>query len=612
MYILGISAFYHDSAACLLKDGEIIAAAQEERFTRKKHDAGFPRHAIQYCLKEAGIAASQIDNVVYYEKPFVKFERLLETYLAFAPKGFISFSKAMPVWIKDKLFQKSALIKDLKLTLDVDVNWRERLLFSEHHLSHAASAYYPSPFESAAVLTLDGVGEWTTTSLAVGKGRDLKVVKEIHFPHSLGLLYSAFTYYTGFKVNSGEYKVMGLAPYGEPVYADIIREKLITVAEDGSFQLDMSYFDYATGLTMTNKKFDALFGGPPRTSETDLTQREMDLAASVQKVTEDIVIQLAKGIAKETGERNLCLAGGVALNCVANGILFREKIFDNIWIQPAAGDAGGALGAALSTWYLHHKKERITSKERDAMKGAYLGPEFADTEIEAELVACGAIFKKLSEEELIDAVATALGDEKAVGWMQGRMEFGPRALGGRSIIADPRSPAMQKQLNLKVKYRESFRPFAPSVLQEDVNEWFEHNSDSPYMLLVANVKEDKRRAMTKDEEVLFGIDKLNVPRSTVPAITHVDYSARIQTVHADTNPRYHAVISQFKEKTGCPLVVNTSFNVRGEPIICTPTDAFKCFMGTEMDVLAVGNFLLYKEQQDEALKENYEERYELD
>ncbi|MDC3381466.1 carbamoyltransferase [Gammaproteobacteria bacterium] len=612
MYILGISAFYHDSAACLLKDGEIIAAAQEERFTRKKHDAGFPRHAIQYCLKEAGIAASQIDNVVYYEKPFVKFERLLETYLAFVPKGFISFSKAMPVWIKDKLFQKSALIKDLKLTLDVDVNWRERLLFSEHHLSHAASAYYPSPFESAAVLTLDGVGEWTTTSLAVGKGRDLKVVKEIHFPHSLGLLYSAFTYYTGFKVNSGEYKVMGLAPYGEPVYADIIREKLITVAEDGSFQLDMSYFDYATGLTMTNKKFDALFGGPPRTSETDLTQREMDLAASVQKVTEDIVIELAKGIAKETGERNLCLAGGVALNCVANGILFREKIFDNIWIQPAAGDAGGALGAALSTWYLHHKKERITSKERDAMKGAFLGPEFTDTEIEAELAACGATFKKLSEEELIDAVSTALADEKAVGWMQGRMEFGPRALGGRSIIADPRSPVIQKQLNLKVKYRESFRPFAPSVLREDVSEWFEHATDSPYMLLVADVKEDKRRAMTEEEEVLFGIDKLNVPRSSVPAITHVDYSARIQTVHADTNPRYHAVISKFKEKTRCPLVVNTSFNVRGEPIICTPTDAFKCFMGTEMDVLAVGGYVLYKEKQDEALKENYKERYELD
>ncbi|MFL2845753.1 MAG: carbamoyltransferase [Candidatus Puniceispirillaceae bacterium] len=612
MYILGISAFYHDSAACLLKDGEIIAAAQEERFTRKKHDAGFPLNAIQYCVKEAGITASQVDNVVFYEKPFVKFERLLETYLAFAPKGFISFSKAMPVWIKDKLFQKSALIKNLNSILDGNVNWRERLLFSEHHLSHAASAYYPSPFERAAVLTLDGVGEWTTTSLAIGKGCDLKVVKEIHFPHSLGLLYSAFTYYTGFKVNSGEYKVMGLAPYGEPRYADVIREKLITVADDGSFQLDMSYFDYATGLTMTNKKFDALFGGPPRTSETDLTQREMDLAASVQKVTEDIVIGLAKGIAKETGEKNLCLAGGVALNCVANGMLLREKIFDNIWIQPAAGDAGGALGAALSTWYLHHNNERRISKVRDKMKGAFLGPEFKDSDIEAELKACGAVYEKLPEDELINKVATALAEEKAVGWMQGRMEFGPRALGGRSIIADPRSNVMQKQLNLKVKYRESFRPFAPSVLRQDINEWFEHNTDSPYMLLVADVRKDKRRAMTSEEEALFGIDKLNVPRSSVPAITHVDYSARIQTVHADTNPLYHAVISKFKEKTGCPLVVNTSFNVRGEPIVCTPTDAFKCFMGTEMDVLAVGNYLLRKEHQDEALKENYEERYELD
>ena len=612
MYILGISAYYHDSAACLLKSGEIIAAAQEERFTRKKHDAGFPHHAIQYCLKEAGIAASQISNVVFYEKPFVKFERLLETYLAFAPKGFASFAKAMPIWIKDKLFQKSALIKELKLTLDEDINWRERLLFSEHHLSHAASAYYPSPFESAAVLTLDGVGEWTTTSLSLGKGRDLKVVKEIHFPHSLGLLYSAFTYYTGFKVNSGEYKVMGLAPYGEPRYANLIIENLITLAEDGSFQLDMSYFDYATGLTMTNKKFDALFGGPPRTSETKLTQREMDLAASIQKVTEDIVVKLARGIAKETGERNLGLAGGVALNCVANGILLRQKIFDNIWIQPAAGDAGGALGAALSTWYLHHGNERTVSKGCDAMKGAYLGPEFSDVEIYSELSACGAIFKKLSENELINEVATALADNKAVGWMQGRMEFGPRALGGRSIIADPRSPNMQKQLNLKVKYRESFRPFAPSVLIEDVSEWFEHESDSPYMLLVSNVKNDKRHSMTEEEKALFGIDKLNVPRSSVPAITHVDYSARIQTVHADTNPRYHAVISKFKEKTECPLVVNTSFNVRGEPIICSPTDAFKCFMGTEIDVLAVGNYMLYKEQQDEALKENYEKRYELD
>ena len=612
MYILGISAFYHDSAACLLKDGEIIAAAQEERFTREKHDTGFPHHAIQYCLKEASITASQVDNVVFYEKPFVKFERLLETYMAFAPKGFPSFAKAMPVWIKDKLFQKFSLIKELKVTLGEDINWSNRLLFSEHHLSHAASAFYPSPFESAAILTLDGVGEWTTTSLAVGKGNNLKVVKEIHFPHSLGLLYSAFTYYTGFKVNSGEYKVMGLAPYGEPRYADLIREKLISVADDGSFQLDMSYFDYATGLTMTNKKFNTLFGGPPRMSEAELTQREMDLAASVQKVTEGIVLQIAKGIAKETGERNLCLAGGVALNCVANGVLLREKVFDNIWIQPAAGDAGGALGAALSIWYLHYKKERIVSTERDAMKGAYLGPEFSDVEIEAELKACGAVFKKFSEEDLLEQVADALANLKAIGWMQGRMEFGPRALGGRSIIADPRSPVMQKQLNLRVKYRESFRPFAPSVLREDVNEWFEHNTDSPYMLLVADVQNDKRISLTSEEDALFGIDKLNVPRSSVPAVTHIDYSARIQTVHVDTNPRYHAVISKFKEKTGCPIVVNTSFNVRGEPIICTPTDAFKCFMGTEMDVLAVGNYLLIKEEQGEVFKENYEERYELD
>ena len=612
MYIIGISAFYHDSAACLLKNGEIVAAAQEERFTRKKHDASFPHHAIQYCLKEVGIAASQIDNIVFYEKPFVKFERLLETYLAFAPKGFSSFSKAIPVWIKDKLFQKSTLIKLLNSTLDENVNWRERLLFSEHHLSHAASAYYPSPFESAAVLTLDGVGEWTTTSLAIGKGRDLKVVKEIHFPHSLGLLYSAFTYYIGFKVNSGEYKVMGLAPYGEPRYAGLIREKLINVAYDGSFQLDMSYFDYATGLTMTSPKFNALFGGPPRTSEAELTQREMDLAASVQKVTEDVILELAKGIAQETGERNLCLAGGVALNCVANGILLREKIFDDIWIQPAAGDAGGALGAALSAWYLYHIKERKVIPDRDAMKGSYLGPEFNDAEIEDELNACGAIYKKRSKKEFIDEVAAALADEKAVGWMQGRMEFGPRALGGRSIIADPRSPVMQKKLNLKVKYRESFRPFAPSVLGEEVSEWFDHDSDSPYMLFVADVQKDKRLAMTPDEEALFGIDKLNVPRSSVPAITHVDYSARIQTVHTYTNPRYHAVISKFKEITGCPLVVNTSFNVRGEPIICTPTDAYKCFMGTGLDVLAVGNYLLYKEEQDESLKEGYEDLFELD
>jgi carbamoyltransferase len=612
MYILGISAFYHDSAACLLKDGCIIAAVQEERFTRKKHDAGFPHNSIQYCLSEANISPSDIKNVVFYEKPFVKFERLIETYLAFAPKGFKSFSSSMPVWIKEKLFQKNMLSKELSKVLGDSIDWRKRLLFSEHHLSHAASAFYPSPFENAAVLTLDGVGEWTTTSLAIGKGKELKIVKEIHFPHSLGLLYSAFTYYTGFKVNSGEYKVMGLAPYGEPKYADLIKDKLIVVADDGSFQLDMSYFDYATGLTMTNKKFDTLFGGPPRTSESELTQREMDLAASVQKVTEDIIIQIAKHIAKETGEKNLCLAGGVALNCVANGALVREKIFDNIWIQPAAGDAGGALGAALSAWFLHHAEERQVSIDCDSMKGAYLGPSFTDSEIEADFMECGAKFQKCDDHVLIEHVASALAEEKAVGWMQGRMEFGPRSLGGRSIIADPRSPKMQKQLNLKVKYRESFRPFAPSVLREHVGEWFNHETDSPYMLLVADVHKDKRLEISEEDGALFGVEKLNVPRSTVPAITHVDYSARIQTVHSETNPRYHALISNFYQKTGCPLVVNTSFNVRGEPIVCTPMDAFKCFMGTELDVLAVGNYLLYKELQDEKLKGKYEEQYELD
>ncbi len=612
MYILGISAFYHDSAACIIKDGEIIAAAQEERFTRKRHDASFPRHAIKYCIQEAQIDAEQIDSVTFYEKPFIKFERLLETYLAFAPKGFISFAKAMPVWIKDKLFQKMAIIKELKSTFGKETNWHERLMFSEHHLSHAASAFYPSPFESAAVLTLDGVGEWTTTSMAVGKGSDLKVLKEIHFPHSLGLLYSAFTYYTGFKVNSGEYKVMGLAPYGKPRFTNLILEKLITVADDGSFHLDMSYFDYATGLTMTNKKFDKLFGGPPRAPEAELTQREMDLAASIQKVTEDVVIKLTKGIAKETGERNLCLAGGVALNCVVNGIILREKIFDNIWIQPAAGDAGGALGAALSVWYLYNQSERKISSAGDAMKGSYLGPAFSDTEIEKELKKCGAVFKKCTENELIEHVTSALVNEKVVGWMQGRMEFGPRALGARSIIADPRSPKMQKQLNLKVKYRESFRPFAPSVLCDDVGDWFEHYSDSPYMSLVANVKKDKHRIMTDEEKSLFGIEKLNIPRSTVPAITHVDYSARIQTVHANTNPRYHALISNFKKATSCPLVINTSFNVRGEPIVCTPKDAFNCFMGTDLDVLAVGSYLLFKDEQDQNLKKNYVKFYELD
>ena len=612
MYILGISAYYHDSAACLIYDGKIIAAAQEERFSRIKQDDSFPHQAIKYCVSEAGISPSEIENVVFYEKPFLKFERLLETYLAFAPRGFRSFAASMPIWIKEKLFQKYNLIKSLEGVFKDNVNWSEKLLFSEHHLSHAASAFYPSPFESAAVLTLDGVGEWTTTSLAVGKGKTLKVLKEIHFPHSLGLLYSAFTYYTGFKVNSGEYKVMGLAPYGEPKYVDLIKDNIIDLKEDGSFHLDMTYFDFCIGLTMTNNKFHQLFGGPPRKSETELSQREMDLAASIQKVTEEIVIKLARGIAKETGEKNLCLAGGVALNCVANGILSRENIFENIWVQPAAGDAGGALGAALAAWHISYNKDRHYSEDRDEMKGSYLGPSFSNQEIEIFLKDSGAIFHKLTEEDLIEKVAIALSEEQAVGWMQGRMEFGPRALGSRSIIADPRSNIMQKQLNLKVKYRESFRPFAPSILSEHVSEWFEHDGTSPYMLLVADVLQEKRLAMNEDEKRLFGIDKLNIPRSEVPAITHVDYSARIQTVHADTNPKYHAVISHFHELTGCPLVVNTSFNVRGEPIVCSPADAFRCFMGTELDVLAVGDYLLFKSEQNSALKDNYEEKYELD
>ncbi|MEJ6649673.1 MAG: carbamoyltransferase [Burkholderiales bacterium] len=612
MYILGISAFYHDSAACLLKDGQIIAAAQEERFTRKKHDAGFPSNAIEYCLREGGVGASKIDSVVFYEKPFVKFERLLETYFAFVPRGFKSFVSAMPLWIKEKLFQKSRLIKELSLTLGVSINWGERLLFSEHHLSHAASAFYPSPFDDAAVLTIDGVGEWTTTSWAVGSGKELKIIKEMHFPHSLGLLYSAFTYYTGFKVNSGEYKVMGLAPYGTPIYAELIKEKLIHIAVDGSFQIDMTYFDYATGLTMTNKKFHTLFGGPPRSAETEVTQREMDLAASIQKVTEDIVLLIAKNIAQETGQKNLCLAGGVALNCVANGRLVQEKIFDHVWIQPAAGDAGGALGAALSAWYLHFAQQRSSVSSRDGMLGSYLGPSFTDEEIETQLITSGATFHRYQVDECLEIVTDALAEEKAVGWMQGRMEFGPRSLGARSILADPRSPMMQKKLNLKVKYRESFRPFAPSVLREYVKEWFEYEGDSPYMLLVADVNESKRRIITKEEGDLFGIAKLNVCRSEVPAVTHVDYSARLQTVHPDTNPLYHALITKFHEKTGCPMLVNTSFNVRGEPIVCSPADAFKCFMGTDLDVLAIGSYVLFKEEQVGVPRSHYETQYALD
>ena len=612
MYILGVSAYYHDSAAALIYEGKIVAAAQEERFNRKKNDSAFPVHAISYCLQEAGISPKDISNVIFYEKPFLKFERLLETYLAFAPKGFLSFTAAIPIWVKEKLFQKSLILNELSSNLCEKINWKEKLLFSEHHLSHAASAFYPSPFDNAAILTLDGVGEWSTTSVSIGDGKKIEVIKEIHFPHSLGLLYSSFTYYTGFKVNSGEYKLMGLAPYGIPRYVDLIMDKLVKIAEDGSFRLNMSYFDYATGLKMTNKKFNHLFGGPPRKSESEITQREMDLAASIQKVTEIILIKMARSIAKETGEKNLCLAGGVALNCVANGVLLSDKIFENVWIQPAAGDAGGALGAALVAWHMHHSEDTKNVENKDSMQGSFLGPEFSDKEIYATLSKSGAKFHKLNEESLIDEVVKALIEEKAVGWMQGRMEFGPRALGARSIIADPRSKLMQNQLNMKVKYRESFRPFAPSVLREHVSDWFEFDLDSPYMLFVSHVQEDIRRDMSSEEKALFGIDKLNVPRSSIPAVTHVDYSARLQTVHEDTNPKYYNLINKFYDKTGCPILVNTSFNVRGEPIICSPLDAFKCFMGTDLDVLALGNYILFKEEQDESLKQNYEKNYELD
>lgn len=611
MNILGISAYYHDSAACLVVNGDIVSAAQEERFTRKKHDSEFPINAINYCLTEAKLAASDIDYVVFYDKPFLKFERLFETYLAFAPRGFKSFATSLPVWVKDKLFQKTLIIDALKDNLGKDTEWSERLLFSEHHLSHAASAFFPSPFEDAAVLTMDGVGEWATTSLAIGHGNKLTVQNEIHFPHSLGLLYSAITYYIGFKVNSGEYKVMGLAPYGEPKYADLIKKHLIDIKEDGSFHLDMSYFNYCTGLTMTNEKFDQLFGAPPRKPESSLTQREMDIAASIQAVTEEVVIKLARGIKKSTGLNNLCLAGGVALNCVANGKLLRENIFENIWIQPASGDAGGAVGAALAAYYLMLNQPRSV-QAYDSMKGAYLGPEYSQTEIEQRLTSVGAKFEVVSDSDLLELTAQALADGKAVGWHQGRMEFGPRSLGGRSIIADPRSPSVQKQLNLKVKYRESFRPFAPSILKEDVSEWFQIGTDSPYMLLVAEVAKDKQLEMTAEQQKLFGIEKLNVPRSKIPAITHVDYSARIQTVHKETNPKYHALISKFKELTGCPVLVNTSFNVRGEPIVCTPEDAFNCLMGTDIEFLAVGNCIMRKDQQDKSLIKDYKNAYELD
>ena len=608
--ILGISAFYHDSAACILKDGKIIAAAQEERFTRKKHDASYPKNAIKFVLDYAKLNLSEVDEVVFFEKPFLKFERLLETYVAFAPKGFVSFSKSMPIWIKEKLFQKNLLFNKLK-EHDNKYKSDENIFFSDHHLSHASSAFFPSPFDEAVILTADGVGEWATTTVAVGKGNHLDVKKEIHFPHSLGLLYSAFTYYTGFKVNSGEYKLMGLAPYGNPIYEDKIKQ-LIDIKVDGTFRLNQDYFNYAAGLTMTSNKFHDLFGQKPRNSKNDkLTQFHMDIASSIQKVTEEIMIKLAKAIRKEYGIKNLCLAGGVALNCVANGKILQEKIFDNIWIQPAAGDAGGSLGAALALWYIDQGNKRIANLNDD-MEGSYLGPEFSQDQIEYELKSIGANYETVDYESLINITSDYLSKEKAIGWFQGRMEFGPRALGGRSILGDPRSDKMQKNLNLKVKYRESFRPFAPSVLREDLPEWFDINVDSPYMLLVANINSKRRIEMTNEQKNLFGIDKLNIKRSAIPAVTHIDYSARIQTVSQNTNKPYYDLISKFKEKTGCPVIVNTSFNVRGEPIVCTPKDAFNCFMGTELDYLVIGNSILDKNKQDPNLKKDYSKEFELD
>ncbi len=611
MRVLGISAFYHDSAAALVEDGRVVAAAQEERFTRKKFDAGYPRHAIDYCLSAGNIKLKDVDRVVFYDKPFIKFERLLETYLTYSPRGFTSFRMALPLWLREKLFQKSLLAGELK-AVEPDLDWDGRLTFCEHHLSHAASAFYPSPFERAAVLTLDGVGEWATTAAAIGDGKDLAIHKEIHFPHSLGLLYSAFTYYTGFKVNSGEYKLMGLAPYGTPKYEKIIRDNLIDLKPDGSFRLNLDYFNYCTGLTMTNGRFDALFGGPPRNPETWLEQKHMDIAASVQVVLEDAVLRLTRSLAAETGMDNLCLAGGVALNCVANGKVLRDGRFRNIWVQPAAGDAGGALGAALAVHHLHAGRERVRPNAIDGMQGGYLGPEFDQGDIDKRLTAVGARFATVPRDTMLDTAARALADGQAVGWFQGRMEFGPRALGNRSILGDPRSPTMQKNLNLKVKYRESFRPFAPSVLREQVASWFDLDVDSPYMLLVAPVARQHMRHMTSEEEALFGIDKLNVARSTIPAVTHVDYSARVQTVHRETNPVYHELISRFYRLTDCPVVINTSFNVRSEPIVCTPEDAFRCFMGTELDLLVVGNSVLRKEDQDPALKVVYKDKFELD
>src|SRR5262245_9445985 len=613
MRVLGISAFYHDSAAAVVIDGEIAAAAQEERFTRKKHDAHFPRHAIAYCADHSGCKISDFDAVVFYEKPLIKFERLLETYLSFAPKGLASFRLAMPVWLREKLFQKRMLAKELqKFAPQFDA--QKQLLFSEHHLSHAASAFYPSPFQDAAVLTMDGVGEWSTTSLALGLSKDLTILKEMHFPHSIGLLYSAFTYYLGFKVNSGEYKVMGLAPYGEPRYTQKILDHLIDLKSDGSVHLAQKYFGDCTGLTMTNSAFARLFGQPVRNPDAELlTQFHMDIAASIQAVTEEVVLRLARSVRNETGQRRLCLAGGVALNCVANGKIVREGIFDELWVQPASGDAGGALGAAFVGYHTFFRCPRKPNAVGpDHMQGSYLGPAFGQAEIETALRAAGTKFATLGEEDVIVTTAQALAAGKAVGWIQGRMEFGPRALGARSILGDPRSPTMQKTLNLKVKYRESFRPFAPSVLREEVSSWFDLDIDAPYMLLVAPVRKDRQRAMSEAESALFGIEKLNVPRSQIPAVTHVDYSARVQTVHKETNPRYHALISRFAELTGCPVLVNTSFNVRGEPIVCTPQDAFRCFMGSEIEVLVVGNCYLCKEDQDPKLKLDYKGTFELD
>ena len=608
--ILGISAFYHDSAAALVVDGEIIAAAQEERFSRKKHDPGYPFNAVNYVLTEGKLKLNEVDHIVFFEKPFLKFERLLETYMAFAPRGFKSFSLSMPLWLREKLFQKKFLFDKLK---QHDENFKDikKIKFSEHHYSHAASAFYPSPFENAVVLTLDGVGEWATTTVAIGKKNKLEMIKEIYFPHSLGLLYSAFTYYTGFKVNSGEYKVMGLAPYGKPKYKDLIIQNLMDLKEDGSFKLNMKFFNYATGLTMTNKKFSDLFGHPVRNPKKDLLEDfHMDIAASIQSVTEEIVIRITKNIASEYKIKNLCLAGGVALNCVANGKILRQKIFDDIWIQPAAGDAGGSLGAALAYW--HHELKKPRENFQDQMKGAYLGPKLSEKNIEDQLKKLKARYTKKSSNEISSIVAKELSNGKTVGWFQGRMEFGPRALGGRSILADPRSDKMQKELNLKIKFRESFRPFAPSVLREEVSNWFELNYDSPYMLLVSDVKREKQINMSEKDKKLFGIDKLNIKRSSIPAITHVDYSARVQTVHKETNLKYYNLINEFKKITDCPVLVNTSFNVRGEPIVCSVEDAFNCFMGTNLDILAIENYLLIKDDQDKSLLKDYKNKFELD